>query len=47
MLLGGGGIVPDRMVLSAGTGDSVLTLARSILVRGGTTRAVLALVTAH
>ncbi|HEV8196484.1 MAG TPA: S41 family peptidase [Gemmatimonadales bacterium] len=47
VLLGGGGIVPDRMVLSAGTGDSVLTLARSILVRGGTTRAVLALVTAH
>jgi carboxyl-terminal processing protease len=47
-LLGGGGIVPDRVVLaSGGTGDSVLALARSILIRGGSTRAVLALVTSH
>jgi carboxyl-terminal processing protease len=43
-LLGGGGIVPDRVVLSAGAGDSLLALARNILVRGGSTRAVLALV---
>ena len=34
-LLGGGGIVPDRMISPAGAGDSVLALARSILVRGG------------
>jgi carboxyl-terminal processing protease len=47
-LLGGGGIVPDRVVpASGGTGDSVLALARSILIRGGSTRAVLALVTSH
>ena len=46
-LLGGGGIVPDRVILPAGTGDSVLALARSILVRGGSTRAVLALVTSR
>ena len=43
-LFGGGGIVPDRVVSSAGAGDSLLALARNILVRGGSTRAVLALV---
>ncbi len=43
-LLGGGGIVPDWLIASTGAGDSALALARSILVRGGSTRAVLALV---
>ncbi len=44
-LLGGGGIVPDRTIPPGAPGDSALTLARSILIRGGTTRALLALVT--
>ncbi|HEU5217600.1 MAG TPA: S41 family peptidase, partial [Gemmatimonadales bacterium] len=46
-LLGGGGIVPDRLIARAGVGDTALALARSILVRGGSTRAVLALVTSR
>lgn len=44
-LLGGGGIVPDRVIARTGSGDTVLAQARSILVRAGSTRAVLALVT--
>ena len=44
-LRGGGGIVPDRMIARSGSGDTVLAQARSILVRAGSTRAVLALVT--
>lgn len=44
-LLGGGGIVPDRVIQAAGSGDTVLAQARSILERAGSTRAVLALVT--
>jgi carboxyl-terminal processing protease len=44
-LLGGGGIVPDRLIAQSGSGDTVLAQARSILVRAGSTRAVLALVT--
>ena len=45
VLLGGGGIVPDRIVRDTGSTDLVLATARDILVRGGNTRAVLALVT--
>lgn len=44
-ILGGGGIVPDRVITRSGPGDTVLAQARSILVRAGSTRAVLALVT--
>jgi carboxyl-terminal processing protease len=44
-ILGGGGIVPDRVITRSGSGDTVLAQARSILVRAGSTRAVLALVT--
>lgn len=44
-LLGGGGIVPDRVIAGSGSGDTVLAQARSILVRASSTRAVLALVT--
>jgi carboxyl-terminal processing protease len=50
VLLGGGGIVPDRLVTSSGPEDAVLAEARSLLSRAGSTRAVLALVadtTAH
>jgi carboxyl-terminal processing protease len=43
-LRGGGGIVPDRILALSGPGDPVLAEARSILVRGGSTRALLALV---
>lgn len=43
-LLGGGGIVPDRLVAESGSGDQALALAQSLLQKATTTRAILALV---
>jgi carboxyl-terminal processing protease len=42
-VLGGGGIIPDREVADTGTSDLVLAEARSLLIRAGTTRGVMAL----
>jgi carboxyl-terminal processing protease len=47
VLLGGGGIVPDRLVLDSGATDVVLAAARVLLARAGSARAVLALVAEH
>jgi carboxyl-terminal processing protease len=44
ILLGGGGITPDRMVAESGPDDLVLAEARNLLSRAATAAAVLALV---
>ena len=44
VLLGGGGIVPDRLLLNSGSHDDLLAEAQRILRKAGTTREVLALV---
>jgi carboxyl-terminal processing protease len=46
-LLGGGGIVPDRVVADTGATDLVLEQARSLLSRANSVRAVVALVGDH
>jgi carboxyl-terminal processing protease len=46
-LLGGGGIVPDRVMADTGATDLVLEQARSILARANSVRAVVALVGDH
>jgi len=43
-LPGGGGIVPDRVVSDSGPNDPVLAAARRLLLRAGSARAVLGLV---
>jgi carboxyl-terminal processing protease len=45
VLLGGGGIVPDRLVTDTGLADLTLGGARSLLGKAATTRGILALVT--
>jgi carboxyl-terminal processing protease len=47
MVLGGGGIIPDRVIADTGGVDQVLAEARSLLIRAGTARKVLALVSAR
>jgi carboxyl-terminal processing protease len=47
MVLGGGGIIPDRVIADTGGVDQVLAEARSLLIRAGTARRVLALVGAR
>lgn len=47
VLVGGGGIVPDREVADTGATDLVLEQVRSLLVRANSPRAVLALVGDH
>ena len=47
VVLGGGGIIPDRAIADSGGGDQVLAEARSLLIRAGTARRVLALVSAR
>lgn len=44
LILGGGGIVPDRAVPDTGTTDQVLAAARRLLLRAGSARAVLGLI---
>ncbi|HEV8355346.1 MAG TPA: S41 family peptidase [Gemmatimonadales bacterium] len=43
IVLGGGGIIPDRLVADTGSGDSVLAEARNLLARAGSARGMLAL----
>ena len=47
LVLGGGGIIPDRVIADSGGVDQVLAEARSLLIRAGTARRVLALVGAR
>lgn len=47
ILLGGGGIVPDRVMADTGATDLVLEQARSILARANSARAVVALLGDH
>jgi len=42
-VLGGGGIIPDRLVADTGSGDPVLAEARNLLARAGSARGMLAL----
>lgn len=46
-LLGGGGIIPDRIVAETAGADLALAEARSLLIRAGSARKVLALVMEH
>jgi len=46
-LLGGGGIIPDRIVAETEGADLVLAEARSLLIRAGSAREVLVLVMEH
>lgn len=46
-VLGGGGIVPDRLVTEDGPADLTLAEAQALLLKAGTTREILALVSEH